>query len=401
MRGIRLAIVVSHPIQHFVHFYRELAKQPELTVKVFFCSRIGLEEYFDSDMGTVIRWADDMTRGFDHEFLPEAGNITDTRFRSVDNPSVADALKVFSPDVVVVYGYSQITPLRALAWCRMRNVPILMASDANAVTKRSALKRLLRQIVLRPLLAQFSAFLTAGDQNEDLLHSLGITPRYMHRCPFTIDESGYRAIARDREQSRMIIRKKYGIPESAFVGIAVGKFVPLKRTKDAVIAFSEAGERLAGQRKVHLLLCGSGPELSSVASEIDRCKSPATLAGFVNIDQLPKYYCAADVLVHMSDRDNHPLVCSEAACIGLPMILSDLVGTIGKTDISREGENALVYPCGDVGALADAIVRLATDRQLLANMSDASLRIFEECSLSASVDGLLRAVRSVASQELR
>lgn len=70
MSRTRLAIVVSHPIQHFVHFYRALAAREELAVKVFFCSRIGMEKYFDRDMDTVIRWADDMAGSFDHEFLP-------------------------------------------------------------------------------------------------------------------------------------------------------------------------------------------------------------------------------------------------------------------------------------------------------------------------------------------
>jgi hypothetical protein len=38
MKKTRLAIVVSHPIQHFVHFYRAPAATEELEVKAFFCS---------------------------------------------------------------------------------------------------------------------------------------------------------------------------------------------------------------------------------------------------------------------------------------------------------------------------------------------------------------------------
>jgi glycosyltransferase involved in cell wall biosynthesis len=120
------------------------------------------------------------------------------------------------------------------------------------------------------------------------------------------------------------------------------------------------------------------------------------LAGFVNVDRLPDHFAAADVLVHPASRDPHPLICSEAAAIGLPMILSDRVGTIGPTDISRRDENALVYPCGDVPALADCIVRLADDPKLLEKMSEASLRIFDECSLTASVEGFMRAVAEVS-----
>jgi glycosyltransferase involved in cell wall biosynthesis len=151
-----------------------------------------------------------------------------------------------------------------------------------------------------------------------------------------------------------------------------------------------------GRRDVRLLICGNGPDFEMVEGLV-RAGAPATLAGFVNVDRLPDHFAAADILVHSADRDAHPLICSEAACVGLPMILSDRVGTIGPTDISRKGENALVYPCGDISALSDGIRRLASGSQLLAQMSNASLRIFDECNLAASVEGFMRAVKAVSS----
>jgi hypothetical protein len=46
-RKIKVAIVVSHPIQHFVHLYKALAKNQNIELKVFFASNIGAREYFD------------------------------------------------------------------------------------------------------------------------------------------------------------------------------------------------------------------------------------------------------------------------------------------------------------------------------------------------------------------
>ena len=57
------------------------------------------------------------------------------------------------------------------------------------------------------------------------------------------------------------------------------------------------------------------------------------------------------VQVHPSQADPHPLITSEGACMGLPMIYSDRIGAVGPTDIAREGENVIVYPCGDTAAL--------------------------------------------------
>ena len=125
----------------------------------------------------------------------------------------------------------------------------------------------------------------------------------------------------------------------------------------------------------------------------------AVLAGFVNVDQLPGYYCAADVLVHPSEHDPHPLVCSEAACIGLPMILSDRVGAAGPTDIARVGQNALVYPCGDVAALARAIAQLHGDDGLCQEMAARSLEIYTHCGLEVAARAVARAVAAVTARE--
>lgn len=394
MQPIRLAIVVSHPIQHFVHFYRALAKREELSVKVFFCSRIGMEKYFDKDMGTVIQWADDMTGGFEHEFLPEAGEIKKADFRSVNNPSIGKALAAFAPDAVVVYGYAQLTQLRVLAWCRINGVAVLMTTDSNAVTKRVVVKALLRQTALRLTLSQVSGFLTVGDQNEEALARVGVPRAKMYRSPFTIDETRYRMTKSERAQRRADIRAQYGIAQDAFVGIAVGKLIPRKRTQDVVEAFAIASRKRKAGRDLRLLVCGNGPDLEKVEQLVSD-GAPATLAGFVNVDRLPDYFAAADVLVHAASRDAHPLICSEAACLGLPMILSDQVGTIGPTDISRRNENALVYPCADVDTLADCILSLAADPVRLKQMSAASTDIFEACSLDASLQGILQALHSV------
>ena len=46
----RVAIVVSHPIQQFVHLYKALSNDDTIDLKVFFASSIGVKPYFDKDM---------------------------------------------------------------------------------------------------------------------------------------------------------------------------------------------------------------------------------------------------------------------------------------------------------------------------------------------------------------
>ena len=396
----RLAIVATHPIQHFVHLYRALSKCEGVVLKVFFCSRIGLEKYFDREMQTEIAWADDLVGGYDHVFLPDGAGIDRSTFWTMNNPSVIGALKAFEPNAVMVYGYATATALRVLAWARFEGVPILMTGDGELGRPRSLLKSLVRAAAVRSIFSQVSAFLTVGDQNERMLAAAGVGRNRMFRSPFTIDEAAYRRAAAQRAELRGRIRAEFNLPEPAFVALFVGKLSVRKRPKDlleAWLALRDQGREAA----LHILYCGNGAERASLEGFAKEHAIPATFAGFVNVDRLPGFYCAADVLVHPSEHDPHPLICSEAAAIGLPMILSDRVGAVGETDLARAGVNAIVFPCGDIGALAAAIGGIETDPERQAEMSASSRRIYDECDLAASTGGVLRAVEFVTAGRKR
>ena len=398
-KKIRLAIVVSHPIQHFVHFYRALAAEPGIELKVFFCSKIGLKAYHDTEMNAVIKWSGDMVSGYDHEFLPEAESITKVSFKTINNPGINAALKGFAPDAVMLYGYSQTTQLRALLWCRLNRVPALMTGDGNFVTKRSALRAFLRNAALKFILSLVSAFLTVGDQNEQMLAAVGINRAKMFRVPFSIDETTYLDHFNRRAEERQRIRTLHNIADDAFVLLFVGKISARKRAQDLVSAWQAIAEKSSERLNITLLFCGDGPELAELRQQSGAAKANSIFAGFVNTDTLPAYYCAADVLVHPSEHDPHPLVCSEAACIGLPMILSDKVGAVGPTDIARDGENSLVYPCTNIAELAKCINMLHDDKNKYALMSSNSHRIFLQCDMKASVSGILAALRQCVHVE--
>jgi len=132
----RLAIVISHPIQHFVSFFRALARVPALQVKVFFGSKIGVKAYFDEQFRTVIKWSGNLLDGYDYVFLPGAESRDDVGFWTIDNP-VREDLLAFRPDVVLTYGYGHVLTLKAIALCRMYRIPVLTISDSELDRERS------------------------------------------------------------------------------------------------------------------------------------------------------------------------------------------------------------------------------------------------------------------------
>lgn len=393
--AVRLAIVVSHPIQHFVPLYKRLAGQPGLDVKVFYGSTIGAEPYFDRDMNVTIQWKQDLLSGYDHEFLAEAEAIHGTGFWQVDNPSVTKALAGFRPDIVLLYGYAQATAVRALMWCRRNRIPALMVSDSELHRSRGLFRRLAKRIALHALFTRYAALLSTGDSNEAYLWHYGVSHAKIFRSPFPIDEDVYRQARRERAMRRKRYRSKLDVPDDAFVVVAVGKLSPRKRPRD-ILAVAEALAAVGNAtRPIHFVLAGDGVLMPNLAEQVRSRGLPVHLLGFINVDELPDVYCCGDALVHASESDPHPLVLSEAAAIGLPLVVSDKVGALGPTDIAQPGRNALVFACGDRQRMARYIAALRDDKKLHQRMSAASLAVYESQNMAASIRGLTRAIRFV------
>jgi glycosyltransferase involved in cell wall biosynthesis len=385
----RLAIVVSHPIQHFTPFYRAIAADASIELKVFFCARIGLERYFDREMNTEIAWAMDLLSGYEHDFLPGAEAIRRTGFLTVNNAGAGRALAQFAPDAVLLHGYGQLTLLRALVWSRLHRVPLLVIGDSELRHRRSRLRAMAKEMPLRFLAQQFAAILTVGDANEVYWRRYGAPEQKLFRSPFTIDEIVYRKARAERSALRARARERLAIPDSEVVALQVGKLSERKRPFDLV----DAAALLAGDGlKLHCLFAGDGRLKDGLTKRIADKRVAATMLGFVNVDRLPEIYAAADLLAHPAEADPHPLVMSEAACIGLPLIVSDRIGAEGPTDIARAGLNAAVFPCADIPAFAETIRRVAFNPHARAGMSAASLAVFDELDMNRSISGLKAAL---------
>jgi glycosyltransferase involved in cell wall biosynthesis len=390
-RKTPFAVLASHPIPYYVPYYRALAKHSDLDVCAFFASRFGLEKTLDPGMGIELAWKTDLLNSYRYVFLPGAERIRELTFHTVNNPGVGRALSEFGPSIVLIHGYTQITMLRALAWCRRNGVPALMISDSSLHVGTGGLMRGLKRALLPIIFRQFSGFLCIGDRNETYARTYGVPPERIFRVPNVVDE-GFWAYREKRQKERTRVRAELGLGEDELLVLYVGKLIPRKRPGDLIAALARLRSMSGGGRPIRVVFAGDGLQRAALEQEAEALGLPARFLGFVNIDTLPAYFCAADVLSHPAEIETFGVITIEAAILGLPLVLSDGVGAIGPTSIARPGENAMVYPCGDVGALAKLLSRLANEPQTLAVMAAASLRISQELDARMAVQGTLAAV---------
>lgn len=182
-------------------------------------------------------------------------------------------------------------------------------------------------------------------------------------------------------EEQQVLKKKWGIIETDFVFIFVGRLVGDKGINELVSAFSQLAVRSSKvensvvKRELKLLLVGSlesqlDPLLPETMSILNNNKNIISV-GFQQ--EVRRYFSAAHCLVFPSYREGFPNVVLQAGAMGLPSIVTDINGC---NEIILEGHNGLIIPVQNVKALEAAMKRMITDAVLLEKLrSNARLRI--------------------------
>jgi glycosyltransferase involved in cell wall biosynthesis len=169
-----------------------------------------------------------------------------------------------------------------------------------------------------------------------------------------------------RMRQAVELRRHFGIPSDAPVALFVGRLTCDKGIAELTEAFLHLENRFP---ELRLLLVGSFENGDPLPEDIRKrleTNDRVTLTGPVN-DTAP-YYAMADVLVLPSHREGLPTVVLEGHAAGKPVIGAAATGIV---DLLVNGETGLLFPVGDVPALADAMARLIGDKALAKKLADA------------------------------
>ena len=163
----------------------------------------------------------------------------------------------------------------------------------------------------------------------------------------------------ERIQRAAELRCAFGIPADAPVAMFVGRLTRDKGICELLQAFLRIEDRFP---QLRLLLVGSFEDGDLLPEHIRKrleSHQRVILAGPVK-DTAP-YYAIADVLVLPSHREGLPTVILEGHAAGKPVIGASATGIL---DLLADGETGLLFPVGDVSALAEAIGRIIEDKAL-------------------------------------
>jgi glycosyltransferase involved in cell wall biosynthesis len=237
--------------------------------------------------------------------------------------AIRRALDRDRPDAVATAGYFRPETAAALAWARRHGRPALLMSESQAIDHhRSWWKETLKSWRVR----RFSAALVGGPRHRDYLCSLGM-PR--DRITLGYNAVDNAALAHAADAARRDRMGRWGLPVAPYF-LAVSRFVSEKNLPRLIAAFASYRRNCGDAPAWDLALCGSG----AAADEVERAVAASGCAraihrpGFLQADELPRWYAFASAFVHPSLLEPWGLVVNEAAACGLPLLVSDRAGCV-------------------------------------------------------------------------
>lgn len=385
----RLAIVLSHPVQYYAPWFRHIAEQPDIDLRVFYLSDHGVTNRPDEQFGTSFAWDTDLLSGYDHTFvLNRARRPSVNTFFGLHNPDLRPALRAFAPDAVLLFGYAYRSNLDLLL---RPPAPILFRGDSHLLGAPPP--RGLKRILLRTIFSRPSAFLPVGSANAAYFRHYGVPSRKLFAAPHCVDIAHFTPTP-SRLTEAATLRASLGIPQDALVILFSGKFIPKKRPDLLLAAFINADIP-----KAHLVLSGAGELLPLLQATAANRKNIHFLP-FANQSEMPARYLLGDLFVLPSEgrHETWGLAVNEAMHLARPCLVSDHVGA--HPDLIRPDETGWVFPAGDQAALTAilrAILAPPTASQTLFQVGQNAARHAAWFNYANATAGLRQALLSLAA----
>ncbi|MEM3841635.1 MAG: glycosyltransferase [Candidatus Micrarchaeaceae archaeon] len=187
-------------------------------------------------------------------------------------------------------------------------------------------------------------------------------------------------IKRFRGVDGSAIREKYA-PNGEKLVLYLGRL----STEKSIDVMIKAAKRLAKNKKIRFLIAGTGPAYERYRRMVanNMLSDKVFFSGFVDSNDLPKFYAAADVFCIPSTFETQGIVSLEAMASGKPVIGADY---LALSDIIKDGYNGEKFKPGSSIDCAFKIEKVINNIDAYRGMLETAKRF----SVEKCTDGLLK-----------
>ena len=400
---LRLAYLVSHPIQYQAPLLRRIAQEPEIDLTVFFGSDFSVRGYQDEGFGVDVKWDIPLLGGYRHEFLPVirdngAAGVAAPLNRGIVHRLRGGGTSSTAFDALWVHGYSTVNSMHAILAAKALGIPVLLRAESWLGDRpRRSPKLLAKKGFFAGLAELVDAVLPIGTNNSLYWkHYLGdAVPQFL--MPYAVDNAFFQQRSEQASERRADLQQELGLEAGRPVILFASKLQTRKRCEDLLLAYAQlvawAGSQLSHQCP-YLLIVGDGEERTHLeALARDRALSGVRFCGFKNQSELPRFFDLANVFVLPSRHEPWGLIVNEVMNAGRAVIVSDEVGC--QPDLITDGIEGAVFPAGDIDALSRALSRVLQSPEVWTSMGGCALRRIQRWSFEEDVQALRRALAAI------
>ena len=293
-------------------------------------------------------------------------------------------LKKFRPEAICVCGYHYLVTVEALIYAKLTGTKITLWAGSHLLS--GFLKNPLTDFYKKMIIPRFDFYITYGAAAKQQIIHYGADPGKIIVGCNTVDIEWFMNKCkeiRNNEISQM--RKKYPSKNILYVG----EFIERKAVINLIAAFEKLGIDNVG-----LILVGKGKEKDKYSKYIKGHNvKNVFFEGFVQKEDIVKYYKLTDVFVLPSFNEVWGLVVNEAMACGIPVISSKYAGV--TRDLVQDGVNGYSFHPANIDELTQRLRELMLDDEKRIQMGKKSLEIIRNKTPQRYAESILKAVNLV------
>ncbi|RLG83523.1 MAG: hypothetical protein DRO40_04330 [Thermoprotei archaeon] len=273
--------------------------------------------------------------------------------------------KVFNKaDLIHVHAIDVFGAFSILIAKLIRKPVVVTVHRADVLPSNSLFLNILRIIAFKVV----DAIIAVSKATKKLALNVGAPANKITVIYNAVDETMF------TPRSKSLCRQKLGLPQNSKIILFVGNLIPRKGVEYLIRALPIILTKIPN---VLLVVIGDGPqrnELEHLAKELN-LEQNIVFTGRISTEKLCLYYGAADIFVLPSLHEGHPMVLLEAMASGLPVVATKVSGNM-ETVI--HGKNGYLVEPKNAHQLANAIIKILSERKQISKFGKASLMIYRK-----------------------
>lgn len=403
-KKVRLAYLVSHPIQYQAPLLRRIAQEPDLDLTVLFGSDFSVRGYQDQGFGVDVKWDVPLVDGYRHEFLPklrdgaDVGPFTPLNYGIVSRLRRGPAGRGGGFDALWVHGYASANAMQGILAAKALGIPVLLRAESwLGDRERAGLKLAAKHGFFSILRNLVDCVLPIGTLNSEYWrHHLGSGfPQSL--MPYAVDNDYFERRSRQAASGRNGLLTELNLDPLRPVILFASKLQTRKRCADLLEAYLRLSPAPGVEPHPYLVIVGDGEERTALERRAaESGLSSIRFCGFRNQSELPGFFGIATVFVLPSQHEPWGLIVNEVMNAGRAVIVSDDVGS--ARDLITNGVEGCIFPVGNIDALADALRRVLAAPETAALMGQRALERIRKWGFEEDVRGLRQALARVTGK---